>query len=1123
MRVSSSVPVHIRTGLLFSVLALTAAGVFAACDSETAAPPGLAELLLTPANSTVEMGQTVQFRTQARLTDGTQSDVPATYTADLGTITTAGLYTATSAGQATVTARVVTGETVTARVVVNQAPPTLARVLLVPDTARLQVGQALQFQATGLYDDGLERPLSVTYEATGGVMEATGRYTAGAAAGSYRAIARSASGQADTSAIIISQGSGGSAVLTSIELTPPVLTLISGQQQQYQVTGRYSDGTIADVTAQAMFTTTGGTITSPGGSFTAGTAAGTFAVTARMGTLEATASVTVLPRVLIAIALAPQTVTLAAGTSQLFSVIGTYSDGSTEAVNATFTATGGTITSGGLYTAGATAGSYQVIATAGSRVDTAAVTVTAVGVTLTSVSLTPGSVSLVAGGTQQFTVTGTYSDGSTASLTGSATYSATGGTITAGGLYMAGITAGSSYRVIASSGSRADTASITITAVAPILQSVSLTPASVSLTAGTTQQFSVTGAYSDGSTASLTSSAAYSATGGAITAGGLYTAGSTPGSAFRVIASSSGRADTSTVTVTVAAPAQNPGQVTDLAVTSTDTSSATLRFTEVDDGTGAPARYQIRYYEGVMGWNWGAATPVSEGTCADVVEGTSIGGTRSCTVSNLAASTRYDVQLVAYRGVLNAGAVHGLLSNLATGTTTAVNGGSGVLAISPAGGTLNAVGATLQLAATATDASGAPVVNPGITWSSEDPSVATVNANGLVTARAAGSAVITALAACCAADEVTVNVQQQVATVTVSPATASVSIGANTQLSAVARDANGNVVTGVSFTWSSGSPSIATVNNGVVTGVAAGTAMISASGGGQSGTASVSVSAPAGLTTYFSEGFENSSFDSRGWYDNISPVTTSAHAGSGSRSLEMYFPQGATVPVNGGAMRHAFPESEAVRLRYLVKLSPNWVGSGQNYHPHEMLLLTNEDGAWVGPSSTRLTAYVEHNYESNGGYPVLAIQDSRNIDQSRIGQDLTNVTENRAVAGCNGNTDGHNGGCYSTGSQYANEKKWVANQPSFLPSPGAGYKGDWHEVEAYFQMNSIVDGKGVPDGVVRYWVDGKLVIEHTDVLLRTGARPNQKFNQFMIGYYIGDGSPVDQAVWIDDITVSGRQ
>lgn len=322
------------------------------------------------------------------------------------------------------------------------------------------------------------------------------------------------------------------------------------------------------------------------------------------------------------------------------------------------------------------------------------------------------------------------------------------------------------------------------------------------------------------------------------------------------------------------------------------------------------------------------------------------------------------------------------------------------------------------------------------------------------------------------------------------------------------------------ITWSSASTLVATVNgNGQVTAKGVGTAVIAAMA-----VATVTLNAQPGGTVFFLEDFEDGSFAERGWYDNTNPITTAAQHATGSRALEMRFQQGRTMPVNGGAMRHAFPESETVYLRYRVKYSSNWVGSGDSFHPHEIHILTNEDDQWVGPSFTRLTAYVEHNYQQNGGVPVVLVTDGRNIDQSRVGQDLTDVTENRAVAGCNGNTDGYATDCYQSGpGQYNNGKRWMAEQPMFLPNAGPGYKGDWHVVEVYFKMNSIQDGKGIPDGVVRYWFDGQLVIDRTDVLLRTGVRPDQKFNQFMLAYYIGSGSPVDQTAWIDDLMVASRR
>ena len=281
---------------------------------------------------------------------------------------------------------------------------------------------------------------------------------------------------------------------------------------------------------------------------------------------------------------------------------------------------------------------------------------------------------------------------------------------------------------------------------------------------------------------------------------------------------------------------------------------------------------------------------------------------------------------------------------------------------------------------------------------------------------------------------------------------------------------------------------------------------------------------PPGATILVQETFEDQAFGTRGWYDNVAMTTTTAqHIPGSTRALEAHFTAGATTPTWGGAARHLFTATESVYLSYWVKYSANWVGSGQPYHPHEFLFLTNEDDAYIGPSATHLTTYVEHSYQ-NGGIPVLQLQDGLNIDQTRILQDLTALTESRAAAGCNGNADGYATGCYNSGGGvFDNEKKFAAAQPSFLPSPGPGYKGDWHFVEAYFKLNSIQGGKGVPDGIVRYWFDGQLVIEHTDVLLRTGAHPNMKFNQFMIAPYIGDGSPVDQTMWVDDLTVAAER
>lgn len=84
--------------------------------------------------------------------------------------------------------------------------------------------------------------------------------------------------------------------------------------------------------------------------------------------------------------------------------------------------------------------------------------------------------------------------------------------------------------------------------------------------------------------------------------------------------------------------------------------------------------------------------------------------------------------------------------------------------------------------------------------------------------------------------------QPTVARITVSPGAASVDIGATRQYTATTYDASGNVLSGRAVTWSSSNTARATVNaSGVVTGVSAGSATLTATSEGQTGQASVSV------------------------------------------------------------------------------------------------------------------------------------------------------------------------------------------------------------------------------------------------------------------------------------------
>lgn len=267
--------------------------------------------------------------------------------------------------------------------------------------------------------------------------------------------------------------------------------------------------------------------------------------------------------------------------------------------------------------------------------------------------------------------------------------------------------------------------------------------------------------------------------------------------------------------------------------------------------------------------------------------------------------------------------------------------------------------------------------------------------------------------------------------------------------------------------------------------------------------------APASGGVLIHESFDDANLAARGWYDHVIPVLSPGSTGS---AIEYAFDAGATKPTAGSPLRRKFEPSDSIYLTYRVRYSANWVGSGRPYHPHEFHFLTTLDGDWTGLSFTHLTLYIEE----NGGVPLVAIQDGLNVDQGKVGTNLTASTEQRAVAGCNGSADGYPDNCYRAAEGFVNEKKWRAPSRLFADDK-------WHTIEVYVRLNSIAAGKGTNDGIVRYWFDKRLVIDHANVLFRTAANASMRFNQFIMAPYIGDGSPVAQSFWVDDLAVANRR
>ena len=239
----------------------------------------------------------------------------------------------------------------------------------------------------------------------------------------------------------------------------------------------------------------------------------------------------------------------------------------------------------------------------------------------------------------------------------------------------------------------------------------------------------------------------------------------------------------------------------------------------------------------------------------------------------------------------------------------------------------------------------------------------------------------------------------------------------------------------------------------------------------------------------FSESFEDADLAGRGWYDGTKfRIVGDATAGKGC--IEYEWPDRQSGVQGSSPVRRLFEPTDEVSIRFYLKLSKGWGWSGQNFHPHLTHFLTTENPKWHGPAASHLTLYIE----PVGGKLRLAAQDIQNKDMPH------GLTQGPLKGGYNG---------------------------KFYDSQEVLFKDDqWHCVEAYFKLNTLDLQNDRPnqDGIVRGWFDGKLVVEHTDVVLRSTDFPKMKFNQFLMAPYFGPGLlPHAQKLWIDELAVGTKR
>lgn len=340
-------------------------------------------------------------------------------------------------------------------------------------------------------------------------------------------------------------------------------------------------------------------------------------------------------------------------------------------------------------------------------------TSTGTKVTLSSIAIAPSNPNIATQATQQFTATGTYSDGSSESISSSVTWSSSNSavaSITSAGV-ATGASAGSTTITAASNGV-SGTTTLTVNPATVTVTAIAVAPATATLAAGATQQFTVSATYSNGTMGPLTTGITWSSSNAAVatvSSSGLVS-GMAAGAAT-VTASANGMNATAALTVNAAVK--------------------TLSSIAVTPATASIAAGETQQFA--------ATATYSDGSTAAVTSSASWASS-SAAVATVNAS---GLGTAVASGAANITATVNGVTGSAALTVTAAPTLTGI-AVTPSDPTLVA-GATQQFTATGNYSDGSTKnVTSSASWSSSNTSVATVSSSGMATSVASGTTTITA-------------------------------------------------------------------------------------------------------------------------------------------------------------------------------------------------------------------------------------------------------------------------------------------------------------------------------------------------------------------------------------------
>jgi hypothetical protein len=398
---------------------------------------GLSGITVTPGSAAINKGSPQQFTATGTFSSGVTSNITnvVTWTSSntvVAMVSSTGLASGLSAGNTTIQASSAAINGSASLTVISSA--VLQSITVTPSVPFVAKGQTQQFVATGTYSDGstqyLTSAVSWSSSSPGVATISSGGLATSTGVGTTTIAASSGAVTGSTTLTVTS------AALAAVAVTPANPSIALGTNQQFTATGTYTDGSSLNLTGSvnwsssvAAVATISNAAPTIGQAISAAT--GQTTITATSGSISGSTTLTVTAATLRSITVTPVAPTIPLGATQQFTAAGSYTDGSTQDITNTVTwsssassiATISNSTGTNGVATSAAAGQTTVTATLGSNSGSTTLTVNPATVTLVSIALSPLNSSIAAGATQQFTATGTYTDGSTQNLSSSAVWS----------------------------------------------------------------------------------------------------------------------------------------------------------------------------------------------------------------------------------------------------------------------------------------------------------------------------------------------------------------------------------------------------------------------------------------------------------------------------------------------------------------------------------------------------------------------------------------------------------------------------------------------------------------------------------------------------------------------------